>query len=55
FTVIKSDRRPGDPPLLVADSSLIQKDLGWKPRFDDLDYIIKTAWEWEKKITKKQS
>jgi UDP-glucose 4-epimerase len=48
FTAKEVGRRPGDPPALVADSSKLKKDLGWKPRFDSLDYIIKTAWEWEK-------
>lgn len=50
FPTITTDRRPGDPPELVADSSLIQKELGWVPRYNNLDYIIKTAWEWEKKL-----
>jgi UDP-glucose 4-epimerase len=53
FTAKEVGRRPGDPPALVADSSKIKKELGWKPRFDNLDYIIKTAWEWEKKLNKK--
>ncbi|NTW67534.1 MAG: UDP-glucose 4-epimerase GalE [Nitrospirae bacterium] len=42
-------RRPGDPPSLVADSSALRRELGWVPRHDDLEYIIGTAWEWEKK------
>jgi len=50
FPAIPTDRRPGDPPELVADSTLIQEELGWKPRYNDLHYIIKTAWEWEKKL-----
>jgi UDP-glucose 4-epimerase len=49
FTVVESPRREGDPPVLVADSSKIKKRLNWKPRYDDLTSIIKTAWEWEKK------
>ena len=43
-------RRSGDPPVLVADSSKIRKELNWKPRHDNLEYIIKTAWEWERKL-----
>ena len=39
-------RRPGDPPILVADSSKAKKDLGWKPRHNDLATIIETAWRW---------
>ncbi|MFH1591435.1 MAG: UDP-glucose 4-epimerase GalE [archaeon] len=41
-----ADRRPGDPPRLVASSGLIKKELGWSPRFD-LKKIIETAWDWE--------
>jgi len=41
--------RPGDPPSLVADSSALRRELGWEPRHDNLEYIIRTAWEWEKK------
>ena len=40
-------RREGDPPLLVADSGLLQKDLGWVPRYSDLRTIVETAWKWE--------
>jgi UDP-glucose 4-epimerase len=41
-------RRPGDPAALVADSTRIRRLTGWEPRADDLDFIIRTAWEWEK-------
>ncbi|WP_456392935.1 UDP-glucose 4-epimerase GalE [Persephonella sp.] len=47
FPVIEADRRPGDPPQLVADSRKIKKVLGWKPQYDNLEFIIKTAWNWE--------
>ena len=50
FTVTGAERRDGDPPSLVADSSLIQSTLGWRPKYDDLEYIIGTAWAWEQKI-----
>jgi UDP-glucose 4-epimerase len=50
FPVKEVDRREGDPPALVADSSKIRKELCWKPDHDDLEYIIKTAWAWEKKL-----
>lgn len=53
FPVVETDRRPGDPPSLIADSSKIRRELGWTPRHDDLEYIIKTAWDWEKKISRK--
>ena len=40
-------RRPGDPVELVADSTRIRKVLGWQPRHDDLEFIVRTAWDWE--------
>lgn len=42
-------RRPGDPPVLVADASLAKNELGWRPRFADLDTILLHAWRWEQK------
>lgn len=42
-------RRPGDPATLVADSSLIRKELGWTPALADVDKIIGSAWEWHRK------
>lgn len=43
-------RRPGDPPILIADSNKIRNTLGWYPNFTDLSNIIETAWKWHKKI-----
>jgi UDP-glucose-4-epimerase GalE len=40
-------RREGDPPLLVADSGRLQRDLGWYPRYSDIRTIVKTGWSWE--------
>jgi UDP-glucose 4-epimerase len=50
FPTEETGRREGDPPALVADSSLIKKKLLWSPRHDDLEYIIRTAWQWELKL-----
>ena len=50
FAVEYTERRAGDPPELVADSTKIKHTLGWKPKYDDLGFIIKTAWEWERNI-----
>lgn len=47
FKVEETDKRPGDPAILVADSTKLKQKLNWKPKFDDLEYIIKTAWNWE--------
>lgn len=41
-------RRPGDPPALVAGGDLLRRELGWTPRFPDLRPIIETAWAWHK-------
>lgn len=41
-------RRPGDPPELVADSSALQTDLGWKPELSALDQIVKDAFRWHR-------
>ena len=49
FPVEDAPRRAGDPPALVADSTKLKKTVGWKPNYDDLEFIVKTAWEWEKK------
>lgn len=43
---VKADRRPGDPPVLVAGSDKIIQKLGWKPRFPQLEAILETAWKW---------
>ena len=40
-------RRDGDAAVLVADSGRARAVLGWEPRFDSLDAIVKTAWDWE--------
>jgi len=43
-------RRVGDPPAIVADASLIRRDLDWKPLRDDLDLICSTAFRWEQHL-----
>ncbi|HWR26725.1 MAG TPA: UDP-glucose 4-epimerase GalE [candidate division Zixibacteria bacterium] len=50
FPVFEGTRREGDPPILVADNEKIRNVLRWEPKYDDLDYIIRTAWEWEKEL-----
>ncbi len=39
-------RRAGDPPALVGDASRARAELGWRPRLDDLETIVATAWRW---------
>ncbi len=43
---IEGDRRPGDPPELVADASLAKEVLGWEPKYLTPKPIIETAWKW---------
>jgi UDP-glucose 4-epimerase len=42
-------RRAGDPAVLIASSEKAIRELGWKPRYTQLDEIIRTAWVWHKK------
>ncbi len=50
LTVREEPRRPGDPPALVAQADRIRKQLRWTPRLDDLDTIVRTSLEWEKRL-----
>jgi UDP-glucose 4-epimerase len=50
FTVIEAERRAGDPACVIAASDRIVKTLGWSPRYNDLDTIVRTALDWEKKL-----
>lgn len=45
-------RRPGDPAILIASSDKAKDLLGWKPKYDSLETIIETAWNWHKKHPK---
>lgn len=44
--VREAERRPGDPPCLVADGTKAKEVLGWEPHHSSLDEIIETAWQW---------
>ena len=48
FKVEEKPRRAGDTVTVWADTNKVKSVLGWKPRFEDLDIICKTAYEWEK-------
>ena len=41
-------RRPGDPAVLVASSEKIRRELGWQPRYPELEQIVASAWEWRR-------
>lgn len=47
--VVEKPRRAGDPPRLIAASAKIKQELGWKPRFQQLDAIVASAWKWRQK------
>src|SRR3954469_19319984 len=46
---IEKPRRPGDPPKLVASAEKAIRELGWKPKYPNLEDIVSTAWTWHKK------
>jgi UDP-glucose 4-epimerase len=48
FPVEYGPRRPGDPAILFANASKIQKELGWSARYTEIDEIVATAWKWFK-------
>jgi UDP-glucose 4-epimerase len=43
-------RREGDPAVLVASAQKIKAELGWKPKFAELDSIVASAWEWHQRL-----
>lgn len=45
---VAGPRRAGDPAVLIASSESIRRDLGWEPRFPDLDAIVQSAWDWHR-------
>lgn len=49
---IESDRRPGDPPVLIGSSEKIREMLTWEPNYYDLPAIISTAWNWHRKLNR---
>ncbi|MEO5625234.1 MAG: UDP-glucose 4-epimerase GalE [Dokdonella sp.] len=48
--VVEYPRRAGDPPMLIARSERLQQLLGWKPQHDDLDFIVRSALAWERRL-----
>jgi UDP-glucose 4-epimerase len=52
LSVREEPRRAGDPPSLVARAERIRSVLGWKPRLDDLDTIVRTSLAWEKRLAR---
>ncbi|MGB0722556.1 MAG: UDP-glucose 4-epimerase GalE [Gammaproteobacteria bacterium] len=48
INVLEAPRRPGDPPALIAKAEYIRGLLGWEPRYDNLEFIVRTALDWER-------
>lgn len=46
FTVTYADRREGDPPKLVGSRKKAEEVLGWEPKYDKIETIIRHAWQW---------
>jgi len=53
--IVEEPRRVGDPPELIAVAEKIRETLGWQPEFDDLNTIVSTSLEWERKIAAKDA
>jgi UDP-glucose 4-epimerase len=47
--VEETDRRPGDPAMLVGSSEKARQVLGWQPEYANLSQIIDHAWQWHQK------
>ena len=50
LAVREEGRRPGDPAYLVARADRIRQELGWRPRYDDLEAIVTHSLAWERKL-----
>jgi len=48
-------RRAGDPPQLIADNAAIRTALDWRPRYDDIDFIVETAIDWERRLAERDA
>lgn len=46
FEIRTVERRPGDPAVLVADSTRLREEFGWQPRHSELKTIVGSAWKW---------
>ena len=48
--VIEEARRAGDPAVLVSNANKLKSLFNWQPRYNDLEFIVKTSLDWEKKL-----
>ena len=54
LTIVETERRAGDPAALIATAGKIRKILGWEPRLDNLEEIVRSALAWERKLQAKR-
>lgn len=50
LNIIEKERRAGDPPMLISVADAIKSKLNWTPKYNDLDFIVKTSLDWEYKL-----
>ncbi|WP_374332437.1 UDP-glucose 4-epimerase GalE [Aestuariivirga sp.] len=48
-------RRPGDPAAIIAGATRVREVLGWQPRYENLDFIVETALNWERKLAQRNA
>ncbi|MGB3268880.1 MAG: UDP-glucose 4-epimerase GalE [Rhodanobacter sp.] len=53
--VTEQPRRAGDPPMLIARADRLRQRLGWTPRHDDLEFIVRTALAWERQLAAREA
>ncbi|MEM9689589.1 MAG: UDP-glucose 4-epimerase GalE [Pseudomonadota bacterium] len=53
LNIVEENRRAGDPPELIAVANRVRDVLGWSPQYDDLETIVRTSLDWERKLTAK--
>ncbi len=53
LNVEEAPRRPGDPPVLVSVADRIREVLSWKPQYDELEFIVSTSLQWERRLLEK--
>jgi UDP-glucose 4-epimerase len=53
LNVIETERRAGDPPALIAGAQRVREVLGWQPRYDDLEVIVRSSLDWERKLAER--
>jgi UDP-glucose 4-epimerase len=53
--VKEAARRPGDPAVLIADSAKLKTALNWRPEHEDIQTIVRSALDWERRFNERQS